>query len=185
MNKASSVPNDDDRSYSAIWKVLNSTENEDFETGTFITNDDISLPSSLSNSGSTNAYVILESDFTVKEGDFISIDIEACCQNDSGIWGNLDDTAGSVCSAVIYTGMSYFEHTETSSNEYNEITEASISLDPRDKNSEKHKYLNARSETTGYLKLMLYAEHIDSNYVYSQISSVSVAVNGQVIFKMR
>lgn len=184
MNDKNLAPVEDDRSYLPIWKVLHSTENEDFETGAFITNEDIRLPSSLSNSGNTNTYVILESDFIVKKGDIVSVDIKALCQNDSGVWGNLDNTGDALCGAVIYTGMSDFEFSETSSDEYNKIMETYVSLNPQDKNTEKHKYLNTYSETAGYLKLMLYAEHIDSNYVYSQISSVSVTVNGQVIFDM-
>ncbi len=184
MNDKNLALVEDDRSYLPIWKVLHSTENEDFETGAFITNEDIRLPSSLSNSGNTNTYVILESDFIVKKGDIVSVDIKALCQNDSGVWGNLDNTGDALCGAVIYTGMSDFEFSETSSDEYNKIMETYVSLNPQDKNTEKHKYLNTYSETAGYLKLMLYAEHIDSNYVYSQISSVSVTVNGQVIFDM-
>lgn len=184
MNDKNLVPIEDDRSYLPIWKVLHSTENEDFETGAFITNEDIRLPSSLSNSGNTNSYVILESDFNIKKGDLISIDIKACCQNDTGVWGDLNNLGNPQCGATVYTGMSDLEFSGIKSNTYNEIAENYVSLNPPDKNTEKHKYLNTYSETTGYLKLILYAEHIDSNYVYSQISSVSVTVNGQVIFDM-
>ena len=177
----SSSSSEDNRTYLTSWKVLKSTENNDFEVGDVLTSDE--LPTSLTNTGATNSFVVLDSDFTVKENDHIFVSIKGTYRNDGASDDILSQAGFSQCSATIYTGVSQNEGEE---NDYNEIVELPITLVTNTNKTEFYSNISTYSSVSGDLKLMLYAEHFDTpdNNVHSIIKSVSIVVNGVNIFEM-
>lgn len=177
---------EDSRKYYTTWKVLKSTENENFEENELIFCDD-NIPA-LINTGRSNSYVILESDFSLRQGDCISLSICGTYENDNASEEEISAAGFPQCRALIYTGVSSEETSDNTENNYNELSEVSVIVRT---NTEKSQFKDNISKTisseTTDLKLMLFAEHFDTPYnnLHSIIETLSISVNGIAIFEMR
>lgn len=173
----------DNREYDTSWKVLHSVGNNDFAKNEIY--DNKTIPISLTNTNTANSEVVLQSDFTVKKGDIVTVFIKGI-YNKGNVPDEILDTAGHpYLEAAAYTGISSFEEGYDGEN-INHICSSQITLKTNSKENVFSKTTTSDSAVLGNLKLSLFAEEFDNQgyNLYSEVTGVLVTVNGKNIFKM-
>ncbi len=170
----------DNREYYTTWKVLSSSNNEDFIEGTIHNNRN--MPKFFTNTGNELAEVTLQSDFSVKPGDDIYIHIIGNCKKESDVTNqDLSNAGSSYCSIDIYTNDIDNENT---------ICSSSIRIQPSLTISDNNKIFSSSSHTTcdypGSLNMSISMEELQNQRcnLYPSIKSLFVYINGINIFKM-
>ena len=162
---------DSDRTYLTNWKVVKSTNNNDFIESDILQNGD--LPSELNNTSSENAIVVLESDFSIKKGDIISLFIQG---NYEVFEAQKDGINKPICSAILYTGISDYEST---TQDYEEIASVTTTIVMDDLCNAS---ANSTSTVNGDVKLLLLLENFEANDTTSILEYLSISINVKNIF---